>query len=393
MVFKKKICSNLCFLGFIFLTFSISILNADEKKGRLPDGRAYRTDKEGNQLVDYIAEIELNSDGLNRKIQALEQDIEEKNKLIDRLSNGKSVPAEVAVSEKDIIKQSKNEQKNIKLESSKTERSQNAKLENTQSEIANKEIQCKEIQGNENQKDIQLISKQKTQIEDINTLLKEKEKNIINLKASIDSLQNDLLAQKQKNKDFIIQIDSDAKIINSLQQKIDVMNINDAKKEEKHKAQQATLALNPVEIKPVEVKQINVEKINAQIKPINKEIAEMRLPIRVNASTSQPESNALSSTRQRAVESLKGSMNTQINQLQGLIAKRNSQFSKSASQNSSIRFKPSEASTDEGENIASISKRIANATTVNELSFATKDISEIKAKVEDDLAFILKYIH
>ncbi|MFM1848323.1 MAG: hypothetical protein RL417_1797 [Pseudomonadota bacterium] len=62
----------------------------DAPRGRLADGRAYRTDDQGNQLVDYIAELEVNAEALNRRIVGLEDELAEKGRVIDRLSRGES---------------------------------------------------------------------------------------------------------------------------------------------------------------------------------------------------------------------------------------------------------------------------------------------------------------
>lgn len=51
--------------------------DAQSERGRLPDGRAFRTDQEGNQLVDYIAELELEKEGLEGRIFKLQDQVRE----------------------------------------------------------------------------------------------------------------------------------------------------------------------------------------------------------------------------------------------------------------------------------------------------------------------------
>jgi hypothetical protein len=58
--------------GLVPVVFAQS---AEADRGRLPDGRAYRTDQEGNQLVDYIAELELEKEGLENRIFALQDEV------------------------------------------------------------------------------------------------------------------------------------------------------------------------------------------------------------------------------------------------------------------------------------------------------------------------------
>ena len=54
----------------------LGLLAQGADKGRLPDGRAYRTDAEGYQLVDYIAELELKIEELQNKL--ISQDNEQR---------------------------------------------------------------------------------------------------------------------------------------------------------------------------------------------------------------------------------------------------------------------------------------------------------------------------
>jgi hypothetical protein len=56
---------------FLATLFIAQFLIAQDR-GRLPDGRAFRTDTDGNQVVDYIAELETTVDALTQQIIALE---------------------------------------------------------------------------------------------------------------------------------------------------------------------------------------------------------------------------------------------------------------------------------------------------------------------------------
>ncbi len=51
--------------------------SAPAKSGRLADGRAYRVDSDGFQIVDHIAELEATVDSLNRQVNSLENQIED----------------------------------------------------------------------------------------------------------------------------------------------------------------------------------------------------------------------------------------------------------------------------------------------------------------------------
>lgn len=67
-----------------FLLPSFPAFSEDAERGRLPDGRAFRTDAQGNQLVDYIAELEVNIEQLNRRVIGLEDEAAEKQRRLER---------------------------------------------------------------------------------------------------------------------------------------------------------------------------------------------------------------------------------------------------------------------------------------------------------------------
>jgi DNA repair exonuclease SbcCD ATPase subunit len=91
-----------------FFVISSSAMAADESsdKGRLDDGRAYRVDKDGFQIIDQVAELEVASDDLRRQVVALEDELKEKNKLIERLGGAKYLEQD-RVNESDLLSGSK----------------------------------------------------------------------------------------------------------------------------------------------------------------------------------------------------------------------------------------------------------------------------------------------
>jgi hypothetical protein len=64
-------------LLILTLCFITSNISAEPSNGRLPDGRAFRTDSQGSVMVDYIAELELEADSLRRQVQSLEEEVTE----------------------------------------------------------------------------------------------------------------------------------------------------------------------------------------------------------------------------------------------------------------------------------------------------------------------------
>ena len=88
---------------FIIIFYHATTSFGQEKendRGRLPDGRAFRTDLEGAQIVDYIAELEQSIAEQNRKITSLEDENASIQKEYERVKAGR--PEEI--SEKDLVK-------------------------------------------------------------------------------------------------------------------------------------------------------------------------------------------------------------------------------------------------------------------------------------------------
>lgn len=67
---------------------SISFADDEPRRGLLADGRAFRTDENGNQLVDYIAELEVSVEALERRVYGLEDELKEKQTELDKLTRG-----------------------------------------------------------------------------------------------------------------------------------------------------------------------------------------------------------------------------------------------------------------------------------------------------------------
>ena len=91
-------------ITILFFVLFASLLQAEDSpsNGRLPDGRAYRVDSQGYQLVDYVAELELKVEELQNKIisinneqkfQEVESDFSESNLMPAKNSEKLECPA------------------------------------------------------------------------------------------------------------------------------------------------------------------------------------------------------------------------------------------------------------------------------------------------------------
>jgi DNA repair exonuclease SbcCD ATPase subunit len=86
--FLNTILCSVCVLAAFVSSASAQGQSQAVRFGRLPDGRAYRIDGQGYRLVDQLAELEVTTDDLKRQVQALENELTDKQKTIDKLQAG-----------------------------------------------------------------------------------------------------------------------------------------------------------------------------------------------------------------------------------------------------------------------------------------------------------------
>ena len=74
-------------LPLMSLVFSLNVLAETPTHGRTEDGRPYRIDKQGFQVIDQMAELEVTIDDLKQQVLSLENEVEDKNNLISSLKS------------------------------------------------------------------------------------------------------------------------------------------------------------------------------------------------------------------------------------------------------------------------------------------------------------------
>lgn len=73
---------TLSLILFLLAFMPTALLAESGERGRLADGRAFRTDSTGIQLVDHVAELELTIESLTRRLEAAENEIKHKESLL-----------------------------------------------------------------------------------------------------------------------------------------------------------------------------------------------------------------------------------------------------------------------------------------------------------------------
>lgn len=75
---------KLLHLALLSSLITVTTASAEDKIGRLPDGRAYRTDSSGFRLTDQVADLEVAVKELQHQVISLEDELREKNALLSQ---------------------------------------------------------------------------------------------------------------------------------------------------------------------------------------------------------------------------------------------------------------------------------------------------------------------
>lgn len=326
---------------FSFLLLSaVSAFCDDPERGRLPDGRAFRTDTQGNQLVDYIAELELNVESLKRRVNGLEDEVTSKNQIIERLNNGK--PAQGTLEERDIVRAASSKPAITKESGAEDSFAQNRDAGSARYEV-------------ERRAQADQILSLKTQLAKVGQELESRDQELLVLKSGSNQAiraQEDKRAKLQeilesKQADAELEIQRKSKEIDALKAQLDElrvalknrdealaqtqMELKDVRAELTTSKSDASLAKAVSEVKPVEVVKVEERKKEIEISQPEERDSE------------RSERASFSPARSRAVESVRGSLTTELNKLGALISTRDRLLEQYNSQRRALVIKPSAA--------------------------------------------------
>jgi hypothetical protein len=471
-------CPRLRLLVLSLLCFSSIGLAEDlveePARGRLADGRAFRTDAEGNQLVDYIAELELSVEQLNRKVYGLEFELGEKQAQVERLTAAGARAQPLA--ERDLLKG--NELRPAKVVSGASGFTSPAPTERAElvvataqepdrdcaPEVAAMQQQLEKVRfdldvaqrvGAKNKEEVLVLNRQidERQRGFEATVLKVKQESrqscpdfSADVRRLSDELrkaqtaqqdQQKLLFSAQANEAAQLKLVSElrsklveseqrvqmnARLVTDLQDRVReresamlarTAEVSERSKEiealrqdllasklEKTKivtvgsttaASSVALPVQP-KIPAIEVAAAALDKVEQTANPVvpaaNTPSAQPK-PKFVAAPLQQaPERASFSAAKMRAVESLRGSMNSEMLRLRDMVGQRDALFQNYNKTGQRVTFKPSALVSSRNYSMAWISDRIKASATVHELSSLSKDIREIRARVQSDIELI-----
>lgn len=394
-----------------FLLLSSGSLRAedtDAARGRLPDGRAFRTDAQGNQLVDYIAELELSVEQLNRRVHGLEFEVEERQKQIERMS--KRGAGDDSIAERDLL--------NSRAASAVNSREASFSVPAEAFPEANSESQqaacVQQVAATQ-----QLLEKARFDLE-VSRRVQEKsraeyEDNVDRLRAQYSNLKcpradcstevSKVSAEADKARQELNQtkLSYDAerqaqqKRINDYEASLTQLRNDLVTRDARLRDLELKLAAATVKQAPSQtLLSASVER--SMEKPVLAPVEVVKAPEQheaARASTppmfrgSGPDQRAsLSTAKSRAVDSLRGSMTGDIRRLRDLIQTRDSLFQGFNQTGKAYTFKPSPLISSRGYTLSWVTERVRGATSVYELAALAKDLREIRSKVQEDIDLI-----
>jgi len=324
-------------LGAGLMVLGSAWAESEPERGRLADGRAFRTDDQGNQLVDYIAELEVNIQQLERQVQSLEGDVKDKQAQIERLSQAR--PAAPALEEKNLLLTAEQKpQAAAPGDCSGVTASITQELEAAKADL--------DVERRVGAQKVEALSTE-----------------LSTVRASVESQASQIETLKLQ----LTQAQGEAESLRSTSQQLQA-------ELEQSRVKQAA-ALEPL-VPPQPLAAKRIEPL-----PIPALAPEARASLDTNRSS-------LSLARARAVESLRGKMLTDINQLRGLIAQRDEQYRRYSQRQRRVEFKPAPARSERNRGLDQIVDSIKQASSVYELSTVSREINQIETRVREDLALM-----
>ena len=345
------------------LSVGCSAALAAPNNGVLPDGRAFRTDNNGNQVVDYIAELENQVDVLTKQVYTLEDEVSARG-CPDRAAPVAAIPACPACEQRSCPESviTKEVVKNVPDQSCQREL-QSAKLA-----AANQKVDFEVEVAKLNKELAKNLSQQGSVASVSQSCLKENE----SLKLELTALQG---TSDQHNKKLAALEGERDRLVSQLETANN--DYNESRK-----------ALQAAELSTVNARHALEQQPH---KSIAVEVAELPISERTDSraavsSATLSATSTLSGARLRAIDSLKGSLASDINRTQSLLSTRDKLFAQNRGRNSGVTLEPAEAKSSNGRNISALRQALANASTGRELSEIKAEVLEIQRKINDDLS-------
>lgn len=340
----------------------ISALAEDLNRGRLPDGRAFRVDAEGNQIVDYIAELEVTVQSLNRQVRGLEDELDEKHGRLMRLEEGRGAPA--AVREIDLVNRDNDAESQSEsvaiaprfpdeaMPARSAAKSCQDELEILRSEFNNSGGSC-------------------------GSLREAYDKELAWYKTVVKGYKNEL--QKLSGKPV------DESALAAPEVKIDPQALEQANAKIAELEEQLNQSSKELEL-------VKTREADAQAKLRNaaSESSKPQTNDHLNRASARLVTDPASASRSRekVMTTIKGSIRTELNQLNSMISMRDDLYRKYAKSSSGLSLQPRKTVSSRHLTPSQIGALAQSATYPAELNNLKRDIAQIQGIVKDDIATV-----
>jgi chromosome segregation ATPase len=346
----------------------------EAERGRLADGRAFRTDPEGNQLVDYIAELEVNLETLRTRVNGLEDEVKEKQSAIDRLRDEGRREAEVR--EKNLLASQSAAQKPVQAAACPqvTCEIERAKIQELSSSL---ELTKADLEV-ERQVSLKRVSETQSSAETLRASAE-------NLQAKLASQMSDMEALRKELQNAKESESNSAAEVARLQGELGGLRLAAERAAQEVKSRTPVITSASV-VTRAPATSASQETVSGSAQ--GQESSVLASAESANASSRGDARASLSVMRMRAVEVIRGKVRTQLNQVRGAVASRDDMFRRYGSKKRAVAFTPSRPVSASGLTLSEIAKKVQSAGTVAELSALTREVTIIEQKMNDDIALM-----
>ena len=333
----------ICFLGHLS-GGRCEDAEKDLERGRLPDGRAFRTDAQGNQLIDYIAELELSVEQLNRRVQGLEDEVKEKQAIIARERIDASSSGDLI--ERDIIKRDSPPAaaKEVAPRFADSSIAQPARAG-----VEGAGLKCPECGAVNCDAEIARTAEK-----------------LESCQSEAGLIRGSLESERQNGEQRTAALNAE---ILRLRSELESVKLQSAKRQ----------ALPPDAERPAAV---------AMVQPTPASAPSPAAGLPSAAAPAAGQGLQVSAARLRAVDAVRGKTQTDLNQLRSMLGTRDQLFAKYSQRKHAVAFRPSPALSSRNRSPAEIASAIQAASSISELSTLSREIAEIEGAINDDIALM-----
>ena len=397
----------------------------DPARGRRPDGRAYRTDADGIQIVDYIAELELSVEALNRRIKGLESELEEKQQELDR--SGRGTAAKPKLVERNLIAaapaapqkcapcvdqsgplQTRLNEANTRIETltadlRAAEHAANTRCDpcvdpsgpvrtrlddaNRQIETLKADLRAAELAANT--KSASCADQNEAQ----RTRLDDAGRQIETLKADLRAAEQAATTKCEAVRSAARAEVCDTRQAQELSQQLEVSSRQVQTYESELTAVRAALRQQEVRLQEKEAEMAALRAKNAdavvpaQVPVLAPPSAAAPLTVAAEAIPAAVSKAQFSPERLRAAAAVRSELQSELNRLQGLSDQRNLKYKQYQSQTRAVQFRMTPLASSGGKSLAAVRQEMESAD-LRQLSALRGEVKEMQAKAQDDVAMM-----